>query len=133
MSQEALNIILSCISIVLTGLLGWGVTALTAFLNTRIKDKRIAGYLTSLTNIVTTSVKETYQTYVEALKKEGKFDADAQKKALDETLAKIKTELPVNIANYVTETFGDLDKYITSLIESTIYSLKNTTVEVVSD
>lgn len=133
MSQEALNIILSCISIVLTGLLGWGVTALTAFLNTKIKDKRIAGYLTSLTNIVTTSVKETYQTYVEALKKEGRFDADAQKKALDETLAKIKTELPVNIANYVTETFGDLDKYITSLIESTIYSLKNTTVEVVSD
>lgn len=133
MSKEVLNIIISCVSVVLTGLLGWCVTAFTAWINTKVKDKKVAGYLTSITTVVTTAVKEVYQTYVESLKKAETFDAEAQKAALNSALEKIKSELSVELCDYITTTFGDLDKYITSLIESTIYSLKNETIEVISD
>ena len=125
MPQEILNIILGVVSVVVTGLVGWGVTALTTLINSKIKDKKASNYLNTITTLTANAVKEVYQTYAETLKKEGKFDSDAQKIALENCLKIIQSQLAPELITYITDNFGDMKDYLISLIESTIYTLKN--------
>ena len=118
------QIFYTALGIVVTGLTSFLVAKITEWINSKIKDQKAASYLLTITNLVFSCVQEIYQTYVEVLKKENKFDADAQKQALDTCLTKIKSQMAPEIASYITANFGDLDSYLTSQIESTIYSLK---------
>jgi hypothetical protein len=54
-------------------------------LKTKTDNEVLAKYIGMLTNTVTDCVIATNQTYVEALKKQGAFDAEAQKVAFDLT------------------------------------------------
>lgn len=125
MTQEVLNILLSALGIIITGLTTFIVTKLTQFINAKIEDKKASNYLTTILNLVVDCVKETYQTYVETLKKEGKFDKEAQEKALNLCLNKIKEQMTTEVKDYVVNNFGDINSYLKSLIESTLYNLKN--------
>ncbi len=125
MPTEIMNIILSALGTIITGLASFAVVKFTAWINTKVKDKKVAGYLTAIANLVAIAVKEMYQTYVESLKKSGSFDAEAQKKALDNCLINIKAKCSTELIDYIKENFGDVDSYIISLIESQIYTLKN--------
>lgn len=62
----------------------------------------------------------TNQTYVESLKKAGKFDLDAQKEAFSRTLDAVLTILSDDAKKYIAETTGDLNVYLTNLIESSV-------------
>ncbi len=124
MPQEILNILISALSIIVTGLVSFAVAKFTQWINSKIKDAKAANYLSTVTTLVFNCVQETYQTYVETLKQEGKFDKEAQKKALDRCLAKIQSQMAPDIIDYITTNFGDLKEYLISLIESAIYSLK---------
>lgn len=125
MTQEILNIFLSALGVILTGLASFVVAKFTQWINGKIADKKAANYLTTILNLVVDCVKETYQTYVETLKKEGKFDKEAQEKALNLCLNKIKEQITTEIKDYIVNNFGDIDGYLKSLIESTLYNLKN--------
>lgn len=125
MPQEILNILLSALGIVVTGLVSWGVVVLTNWLNTKIKDKNLAMFLTKVTTIVTDAVKTVYQEFVEALKKDGKFDAEAQVKAKDKALAIIKQQLTDELKSYIETNFGDVEKWLGEKIEAVLYTLKN--------
>lgn len=125
MPQEILNILLSALGIVVTGLVSWGVVVLTNWLNTKIKDKNLAMFLTKVTTIVTDAVKTVYQEFVEALKKDGKFDAEAQAKAKDKALAIIKQQLTDELKSYIETNFGDVEKWLGEKIEAVLYTLKN--------
>ena len=70
-------------------------------------------------------MSEVYQTYVEALKKDGMFDAEAQKEALSKALEIIKTNLPSDVMAWVQDNYTDIDAYFKSLIEAAIGLLKN--------
>lgn len=117
-------IVASAAGIILTGLATWLTAYITGWLNTKIKDKKIAKYATDILNIVMTAVQSVAQTYVETLKKAGQFDETAQKAANDKALEIIKGQLTQELSEYITENFGDMDQYLRTLIESTIYQLK---------
>lgn len=125
MSQELLNIVLSALGVVVTGLASWAVSALVSWINTKIKDKKLASFLVKITAIITDAVKSIYQQFVEALKKEGKFDEAAQKEAKEKALEIINSQLTVELKDYITENFGDITAWLSEKIESVIYSLKN--------
>ena len=125
MSQEILNIILSALGVVVMGLASWGVAVLTNWLNTKIKDKNLAMFLTKITTIITDAVKAIYQDFVEVLKKQGKFDAEAQKVAKEKALDIIKGQLTEEMKEYITSNFGDIEKWISDKIEAVLYTLKN--------
>ena len=125
MSQEVLNILLSALGIIVTGLASLVVAKITQWINTKVKDKQTANYLSIILEIVNGCVKEVYQTYVESIKEQGKFDKEAQLKALEDCKEKVKTKLSVDVQEFIATNFGNIDSYITSLIESTIYNLKN--------
>ncbi len=120
-----MEVLISIIGIVLTAFVSWGIERLISWLNTKIDNEKVASLLTSALETVETCVKSTYQTYVETLKEEGSFDAEAQKTALNKALDEIKETLSEEATKYIEENFGDLDEWIATQIEAAIYTLKN--------
>lgn len=123
--DQITQILLSALGVIITGLAGLVVAKFTEWINTKIKDEKAAKYLATIMEISMNAVKEVYQTFTEALKKEGKFDKEAQDKAIEMCLTKIKAQLAPELIDYIKINFGDITEYLKTLIESNIYSLKN--------
>ena len=125
MNEIILNIISVVVTVVILPLISYAGARLITWLNAKIKDENAKQQLTVATDIVTNAVRSVFQTYVEALKKNGTFDKESQKvaliKAKDDALAQMSDE----IKYYITKNYGDLETWITTQIESTINSLKN--------
>lgn len=126
MPQEILNIILSAVSILVTGLVSWGVGLLISWLNSKIKDQDLARHLTAVTQIVTDAVMNVFQSFVDTLKKNGGFDEAAQKEAKDRATEIIMNQLTPELKSYIIDNYGDLQEWISNKIESVIYNLKST-------
>ena len=77
-------------------------------------------YTGMLADTISACVLATNQTYVEALKKQGDFDAEAQKNAFNMTLDAVMNILSKDAKEYLSEAFGDLNSYIASQIEASI-------------
>ena len=81
-------------------------------------------YIKMLTETICTCVVATNQTYVEALKKEGKFDAEAQKKAFQMTYDAVMSILSKEAKDYLQNIYGDLDTFLTNAIEAQVKNNK---------
>lgn len=79
-----------------------------------------AKYITMLSKTITDCVIATNQTYVDSLKTQGKFDAEAQKKAFNMTLTAVLSILNDEAKEYLTAIYGDLNTYITKQIEAAV-------------
>ena len=133
MSETAVLMIREIIEVCLIPLLGVLVTYLVKYINTKGKeleantDNELAKkYISLLSSTITNCVIATNQTYVEALKKQGKFDAEAQKEAFNMTLNAVKALLTDEAKQYLSEIYGDLNTYITNQIEATVNQNKIT-------
>lgn len=91
----------------------------------KVDNELVDKYLGMLSNTITKCVIATNQTYVETLKKEGKFDLAAQKEAFDMTKDAVLTILEGDALNYLNEIIGDLDTYIDKQIEANVNLYKN--------
>jgi hypothetical protein len=92
--------------------------------NTESDSALAKKYTDMLTNTITTCVIATNQTYVDSLKQQGSFDKEAQEAAFQETLSKVLSILNDDAKNYLKEAYGDLDIYITNMIEATVNEQK---------
>lgn len=81
-------------------------------------------YINMLTETICTCVIATNQTYVEALKKQGKFDAEAQKKAFQMTYDAVMNILSEEAKEYLKNIYGDLDAFLTNAIEAQVKNSK---------
>ena len=93
MSQNTLLLIREIIEVCIIPLLGVLVTYLVKYINAKsaelsakTDDALAKKYIAMLSSTITNCVIATNQTYVETLKKQGKFDAEAQKEAFNMTL-----------------------------------------------
>lgn len=77
-------------------------------------------YLDMLEDTIVQCVLATTQTYVDSLKKEGAFDADAQKVAFTKTYTNIMKILSDEAKEYLTEALGDLEVYVYNRIEANV-------------
>lgn len=77
-------------------------------------------YLDLLNDTIANCVIATNQTYVEALKKENAFTADAQKAAFEKTYQAVIATLSEEAKKYLPEVVGDLQTYITQKIEASV-------------
>ena len=113
---------------VILGIVGVLISAfgilITYLVNKYVKDNQLKTILSSLNNLVQNSVLEVYQTYVEALKKTGGFDAEAQKLALERCLALVKANMPKDLETWLKSNYSDIESYLKSLIEAQIGLLK---------
>lgn len=88
-------------------------------------DSELASkYIVMLTTTIADCVVATNQTYVESLKKEGKFDKDAQAKAFQMTYDAVMDILTDDAKEYLANFYGDLTLYLTKRIEAEVVANK---------
>ena len=86
-------------------------------LKQKANNEQASKYLDMLNDTISSAVLATTQTYVESLKKQGKFDIEAQKVAFNMTYDAVMKVLTEDAIKYITESVGDLETYITNKIE----------------
>lgn len=92
----------------------------TEELNSKNENELMNKYLTMLSDTIVDCVIATNQTYVESLKKQGKFDLDAQKVAFEMTYNAVINVLSNEAKEYLASIYGDLSAYITNMIEAEV-------------
>ena len=111
---------------VLTGVLIKYINSKSAEAITVIDNEQAKKYIALLDNTITSCVLATTQTYVDALKKAGSFDAAAQKTAFEMTYNAVLDVLTEDAKDYLTAFYGDLGAYMTNKIEAEVQNTKNT-------
>ena len=86
----------------------------------KIDNNKADKYIAMLSDTITTCVVATKQTYVDSLKKDNLFTAEAQKEALNKTLNAVITYLTDDAKDYLTSIYGDLNSFLVSKIEAEI-------------
>lgn len=89
-------------------------------LSAKINNETLNTYLNMLTDTITNCVIATNQTYVDSLKSQGKFDAEAQKRAFETTKNAVLLILTDEVKSYLSTAIGDIDAFIDNQIEAVI-------------
>ena len=105
---------------VLTAFFVKWVNAKTAEMATNSKNETEKKYINMLNKTISDCVIATTQTYVDSLKKQGAFDAEAQKVAFTMTYESVVKLLTDEATEYLNEAVGDLQLYITQKIEAEV-------------
>lgn len=88
-------------------------------------DSEVAKKYTDMVyRTVVNCVIATNQTYVESLKKENAFTKEAQEEAFNRTMNAVLAVLSQDAKDYITNATGDLQMYLTQLIEAQVNSQK---------
>lgn len=122
--EQFYAVLWSAVGIIITGIAGWLVAVITSFFNSKIKDKKLAKMASDITTIIVNAVSSVFQTFVDTLKKNGKFDEKAQIEAKEKALTIINSQLTEELKQYIQDNFGDIQEYLMNRIEAVIYSLK---------
>lgn len=125
MNEIIINIISVVVTVIVIPLITLIGTKLVTWINSKINNEKASNMLTTATNAVISAVRTVLQTYVDSLKKEGRFDEASQKLALFKAKDIALSQIGVDAQMYIEDTYGDLDVWLTTQIEATINALKN--------
>lgn len=100
------------------------VPMLVAWLKSKTKNEVLEKAIDRAGEIIVSAANTTTQTYVEALKKAGTFDSAAQKVAFQMTMDSVLTLLNEETKQAIIDTYGDLNKWLTTEIESAVFEAK---------
>lgn len=128
MSQEVMNIIETCVISPLLIAITYYVTAFlhkqTVKLQESVKNEKMKHLIGIAEGIVAQAVNTVSQTYVDGLKADGVFDAEAQKVAFDKSKAYVYTLMTEDTLNAIRENYGSLDTWVSTKIEENIANNK---------
>lgn len=82
-------------------------------------------YIDMITDTITRCVIATNQTYVDSLKKQGRFDPEAQGIAFNMTYQAVMSILSEDAKKYIEESTGDMKTYLIQLIEAEVAKNKS--------
>ena len=82
-------------------------------------------YIMEAAEAIAAAVAATNQTYVDALKNAGKFDAEAQKQAAQKALAACLQSISPAAQEFIERAYGDIREYLTTRIEAEVRKQKN--------
>lgn len=120
-TQDWFLAILGALATGIATLITYGVGVLVAKLQARTKNEKAGYALTNLERLVQQVVQEVNQTFVESLKKEGKFDVEAQREAFELAFEKIKKLTTDKVIKVINELSNDnFEEYIKTQIENQV-------------
>lgn len=122
--NEVLTAVISAIGVGLVGLIGYGFTLLRNWLKTKIKSEKLQQTIDHTLGFVEDIVITVNQTYVDELVKAGDFCRDAQSNAFYMAKEKALNMIDEEGKALLIEAFGDLDEWITVVIESKVKEVK---------
>lgn len=111
--------------IALTGFLVKWINAKANEAKDKIKDDKYYLYIDILQELVTKTVIMVNQTYVDELKKENAFTKEAQIEAFKRVYETVIASLSEDVYVYLEQIIGNLDEYLTVLIESSVKAQKS--------
>lgn len=111
------------LAVLTTYLVSW-IKAKNEEIKAKTEKDNYDKYFDMLTDTITTCCLATTQTYVQTLKAEGKFDAEAQKVALQKTYNNIMNVLSNKAKEFLVTSMGDFEAYVYQKIEENIYLSK---------
>lgn len=137
MSQEIsvklIEIVLSVIATVITAVL---VPSLTSLIKSKTNDQKMKTAIDAVSNAVNLAVDYVEQTMVTQLKKDGKWNAESQEKALKKATDIAISQLTDSAYLYLLNNHKDIEETIIKYIEANIQNKKKETLltgEVVSE
>lgn len=86
----------------------------------KVKNEKLVKYIQIAGSVVTQCVAYVDQIYVDNLKDEGMFDANAQKKAFEMCKQRIILMLNEKAKKAVIEVYGDFEEWLTNAIEYSV-------------
>ena len=89
-------------------------------ITTKVDNDTADKYISLVMSTVRDCVVATNQTYVESLKQQGSFDTEAQKNAFKATYESVLNILSDDAKEYLIHAYGDLNAYLTTLIEAEV-------------
>lgn len=119
--SSVFQLVIIPVLIILTKYLVSWISTKAEELKVKTNNELYNKYIDMLNQTVTNCVMTTQQTYVDSLKKQGKFDLEAQKQAFQDTYAAVLKLLPQEAYEYLNTITADLDQYIVSMIETRVY------------
>lgn len=129
--MEWTDILNQIFEVCLIPILAFLTTALINWIKTKIEQTKTLTeseitikYLNLLEDTIVACIEATNQTYVEALKGQNAFDAEAQRIALEKTKNAVLTVLSEDAITYLTNFVGDLNYFIENKIEAKIAQSK---------
>lgn len=125
MNEILLNILSVVVTAIILPLISMVGGKLINLLSAKIKNEKAGNLIGTATEIVINAVKSVFQTYVDSLKKEGKFDKESQLVALNKAKEVAISQMTEDVKEFIRENYGDLDAWLNTQIEATIDTLKN--------
>lgn len=122
--DEFLKVAITACIPAFTVIFGWGVNKAASIANSYVHNQFVQHCIQNAANAVFNAVSDVNQTYVDSLKESDKFDEAAQKQAFADALATAKKSLTTETILFIKETFGDVDAYLTPMIEAQVRSQK---------
>lgn len=129
--MEWLELLTDVFQVCIIPLLGVLTAYIVKFVNAKSNELAVKAendlfgkYIAMLADTISACVLATNQTYVETLKAQGKFDADAQKAAFEKTKSAVLTILSAEAQEYLSTAVGDLNAYIEQQIEAAVKANK---------
>lgn len=93
--------------------------------NTKLAEyERLNSYIDIAQNVVETAVLSVSQTYVDELKKSGKFTKESHYEAKEQAINIANELLTSDVRNAITNLYGDVDTYIDNLVEKYVLEWK---------
>lgn len=131
MNETLMNLLMELLYVVLIGAIPIISKYLIAQIDTKkneiLKDDKTKYFQDSIDRamrLVENAVDCVSQTYVDTLKKEGKFDAEAQKNAYNQAVEAITRLMDDDMKQVLTSIYGDLTIWMKVTIEAYIKSQK---------
>lgn len=119
-----LGVLATAIGAGLSTLIGLWFKRLADNVKAKTKNEKVNEVLYRVRNLVQDAVLTVQQTFTEQLKKDGKFDKEQQKIALQKAIDIILANLTEEAKDILNEIYGDIYKWLEVQIEATIASWK---------
>ena len=123
--QQLFEVVIIPLIGVLTGILIKYINSKANEAIAATENEQTQKYIALLDGTITSCVLATTQTYVDSLKKQGKFDEEAQKIAFEMTYNAVLNVLTEDAKKYLTAFYGDLGAYMTNKIEAEVKNTKS--------
>jgi len=121
--QEWFQVILGAIALGIAGIITWAFKLFQVWLSSKIKNEKVRAAVIAVTEVVEKSVLSIQQTFVDQLKKDGKFDKDKQTEALNKAINLAISLISEETKRVITENFGSFEELLLTQIEAFVLKL----------
>lgn len=115
------------IYLIITGIMPLLIVYATTYLKVKIKEyqakldnEQLNKYIDAATDAISKAVISVNQTYVDTLKKQGKFDAEAQATAKQMAIDKAKELITADSKAAIDSLYNDFETYLNDAIEALV-------------